>query len=77
MWTLIFLPFIVQAIAIGLDEYIFHIKRGLPRWERIGHPVDTLSVIACLAFALYVPYSASYIKGYVALGILSCLMMRC
>jgi hypothetical protein len=75
MWTLIFLPFIVQAVAIGLDEAVFHLKRGLPRWERIGHPVDTLSVIACLAFALYVPYAAEYIKFYVGLGILSCLMI--
>lgn len=75
MWTLIFLPFIVQAIAIGVDEYVFHLKRGLPKWERIGHPIDTLSVIACLLFALYVPYDTSYIKVYVALGVVSCLMI--
>lgn len=75
MWTLIFLPFIVQAIAIGVDEYVFHLKRSLPKWERIGHPIDTLSVIACLLFVLYVPYDPSYIKAYVAIGALSCLMI--
>jgi hypothetical protein len=75
MWTLIFVPFFVQAIAIGLDESLFHIKRGLPKWERIGHPLDTLSVLACLVFVLAVPYSPSLIKGYVALAIFSCLMI--
>jgi len=75
MWTLIFLPFIIQAVAIGFDEVIFHLKRGLPRWERIGHPLDTLSVAACLFFAPFVPYSLEYIKFYVALGIVSCLMI--
>lgn len=31
------------------DEFYFHRKRGLPRWERIGHPIDTLSVILPLS----------------------------
>lgn len=75
MWMLIFLPFMIQAIAIGIDEYVFHLKRGLPKWERIGHPLDTLSVLACLLFVLYVPYFFSYIKFYIGLGILSCLMI--
>jgi hypothetical protein len=75
MKYLIFLPFIVQAIVIFLDEYIFHLKRGLPKWERIGHPLDTLSFIACLMFALFVPYEASLIKYFVGLGIFSCLLV--
>ncbi len=28
-------------ILFFVDEIVFHRKRGLPRWERIGHPVDT------------------------------------
>lgn len=71
MRSLIFVPFIVQAIVIFLDEYIYHLKRGLPKWERIGHPLDTLSVMGCLAFVLFVPYEATLIKYYVALGIFS------
>jgi hypothetical protein len=66
---------VVQAIAIGIDEYVFHLKRGLPKWERIGHPIDTLSVLACVAFVLFVPYSPSLIKVYVSLAVLSCLMV--
>ena len=60
MRTVILLPFIIQAIVIALDEYIYHIKRGLPKWERIGHPLDTLSVIGCFAFVLFVPYEPSH-----------------
>ena len=28
--ALIFIPFILQAIVITLDEFVFHVKRGLP-----------------------------------------------
>jgi uncharacterized membrane protein YjgN (DUF898 family) len=75
MRALIFIPFIVQAVVIILDEYLFHIKRGLPKWERIGHPIDTLSVIACFIFVLFVPYEPGYTKYYVITAILSCLMV--
>ncbi len=75
MSPLIFLPFIIQAIVIFLDEWLYHLKRGLPKWERIGHPLDTLSIIACMVFVLVIPYEASWIKFYVALGIFSCLLV--
>lgn len=73
--TLLFLPFIVQAIAIGIDEIYFHLKRGLPRWERIGHPLDTLSLLICLLFLLFVPYSFAMAKVYLGLALFSCLMV--
>jgi hypothetical protein len=38
-------PFFAQGLAMFIDEVWFHHRRGLPRWERIGHPVDTLSVL--------------------------------
>ncbi len=75
MRALIFIPFIVQGLVIFFDEYIFHVKRGLPKWERIGHPLDTLSVIACFAFILLVPYDPAGIKYYVALAVFSCLLV--
>jgi hypothetical protein len=73
--TWLFIPFIIQAIAIGIDEYYFHLKRGLPRWERIGHPLDTLSLLACLFFVTFSPFSPTTLKWYSALSILSCLMV--
>ena len=73
MWLII--PFIIQSVVIGIDEGVFHLKRGLPRWERIGHPLDTLSVIICLMFVLCVPYSGPALKWYTGLALVSCLMV--
>ncbi|NGX50237.1 MAG: hypothetical protein K1060chlam2_00078 [Chlamydiae bacterium] len=71
----IFLPFLLQALLIGVDEFVFHVKRGLPKWEKIGHPADTLSVILCFLFILWVPYSPGAVKVFIGLAIFSCLMV--
>lgn len=73
MQYLILIPFIVQALVFGFDEAYFHIRRGLPLWERIGHPIDTLTLLLCLAFVFFFPYSLANLKWYMALAILSCL----
>ncbi len=73
MWWAI--PFILQALVIGFDEGYFHLRRGLPRWERIGHPLDTLSVLICIAFVLVVPFSAVAVKWYAGLAIFSCIFV--
>jgi hypothetical protein len=75
MWLLILFPFCLQAVVITFDEAYFHLKRGLPRFERIGHPIDTLSVVACFAFVLLVPFSAASLKVYIALSLFSCLLV--
>jgi hypothetical protein len=75
MYMLLLIPFLVQAAVISIDEWYFHVKRGLPRWERIGHPLDTLSVIICFFFVLFFPYSSGALKGYIALAVFSCLMV--
>jgi len=28
---------------MGVDEFYFHRRRGLPRWERLAHPLDTMT----------------------------------
>ena len=71
MWILALAPFLLQAFCIFADELIFHVKRGLPRWERIGHPLDTLTVIACFSFILFVPFSALALKIYIGLAVFS------
>ncbi|MBS0615595.1 MAG: hypothetical protein JSR58_03465 [Verrucomicrobia bacterium] len=75
MRLLMLLPYLVQMLAIGLDEFIFHVRRGLPKWERIGHPLDTLSVLACFLFVLCVPYSPLALKIYIGLAIFSCILV--
>jgi hypothetical protein len=75
-WSwLFYIPFLVQAVVIGYDEFYFHIKRGLPRWERIGHPLDTFSVVLCLAFVIVFSYSKALMLPFIGLGALSCLLV--
>lgn len=73
--SLILLPFILQMIAHPIDEFFFHIRRGLPKWERIGHPIDTCSVLACVLYTLWVPFSEAALKGYLALALFSCILV--
>lgn len=75
MWPLALIPFCLQGLAIGFDEIYFHWKRGLPKWERIGHPLDTFSLLACLLFTLYVPFTDFTMKVYIGLAVLSCFMV--
>lgn len=75
MEFLILLPFVVQMAVINIDEFYFHVKRGLPKWERLGHPLDTLTVLACFLFILCVPYSSFFLKVYIALAIFSCVFV--
>lgn len=75
LWTLSLLPFALQALVIAIDEAVFHYPRGLPKWERIGHPVDTFSVIVCMGFVLFVPFSKPALWVYIALASLSSLLV--
>lgn len=45
-------PFVIQAGMTFFDEFYFHHKRGLPLWEKLGHPLDTITVISCYLFIL-------------------------
>jgi hypothetical protein len=71
----LFFPFVLQGMAMFFDEFYFHQKRGLPLWERIGHPLDTLSVLACYGFIFYFPYSESNLNIFIGLAAFSCLLI--
>jgi hypothetical protein len=60
---------------MAFDELHFHRRRGLGAWERIGHPIDTLTVLACIGWALFRPPTAGGVGVYVALAALSCLFV--
>lgn len=72
---ILILPFILQAILILIDEGYFHIRRGLPKWEKIGHPLDTLSTLVCFLYVLGSPYHQTNLFIYIALAIFSCIMI--
>lgn len=69
------IPFGLQALAIAFDEAYFHVRRGLPKWERIGHPLDTLSVMICLLFTLLAPFSYTALWIYISLSVFSCFLV--
>jgi hypothetical protein len=69
------LPLGLQALCMLVDELYFHRARGLPRWERIGHPLDTLSVLSCYALALSLAPSPGHLGLYLGLAGFSCLLV--
>lgn len=60
---------------MGADEFHFHRRRGLSRWERWGHPLDTLGLASAIALTLLVPPEPFYRWGYGFLALLSCLLI--
>ena len=46
-------PLYFQGLIILWDDLYFHRKRGLPFFERWGHPLDTISYLAALLFPYY------------------------
>ena len=55
-----------------VDEFYFHEKRGLPLWERVGHPLDTLTVVVCYSYLLWGPEELNH---YLLLCGFSCLFI--
>lgn len=72
---LIIIPFLLQGLLMMVDEFYYHRKRGLLRWERIGHPIDTLSVLVCFLFIFIFEPTMSNIFWYVGLSLFSCLLV--
>jgi len=73
---ILLLPAALQALAMLADELVFHRRRGLPRWERLGHPLDTLTAALCYCWLVVMPASNADALGvYVALCAFSCLFI--
>ncbi len=67
-------PFVLQAALMAIDEGVYHRRRGLPRWERIGHPIDTISVVVCFAWLVAVsPRAPHAVAIYISLASISCI----
>lgn len=72
---LLLIPFALQATCMIGDEFYFHRKRALPRWERLGHPLDTLTVLLCWAVVLFAAPTRVAVTAYVGLSVFSCLFV--
>lgn len=57
------------------DEFYFHRKRGLPLWEKLGHPLDSFSVLCCYLFLLFFEYGETHLWIYIGLCIFSSLLI--
>lgn len=69
---LVYLPFILQGGCMVVDEFYFHERRGLPLWEKVGHPLDTLTVFLCF---LYLLIGTPDVTTYVGFAAFSCLFI--
>lgn len=75
LWLLL-LPALLQMLAMFLDEFVFHRARGLPRWERLGHPLDTLTALLCYAWLVHTPPDRPHaLAVYVGLCAFSCVFI--
>lgn len=70
----LYVPFLIQGFIMGVDE-VLHLRRKLPRWERIGHPLDTLTVVTPYIFVLMTSYTETMAKFYIGLCLFSCLFV--
>jgi hypothetical protein len=76
MLVLLLMPAAVQALAMLVDEGWYHRRRGLPRWERLGHPLDTLSVAVCYAWLVIErPDAPHALAVFVGLALVSSLFI--
>lgn len=73
MTVLFLLSAALQSVLILIDEFFFHWNRGLPRWERLGHPVDTFSLLLPLGLAAFFEPGEFTQSVYLGLAVLSCL----
>lgn len=58
-----------------IDEFYFHRKRGLGPWERLGHPIDTVSVLLCFGVILFSVFSLKMTVILAVLVMLSSLLI--
>ncbi len=75
MWQLAPLPFVIHSLGMLVDEAWFHRRRGLPAWERWGHPLDTLTVLGCYALIFILPATRGGVIAFVSAALFSSLFV--
>ena len=67
--------FSIHSSIMLVDEFYFHRKRGLPKWERIGHPIDTIFTLICFAIIIFFPSTRTTFIIYGIFAIISSLVI--
>lgn len=70
------IAFLVQAMIIIFDEFYFHRARFLPRWELVGHPIDTFCLLFFLLTIQTISRDSSMgLPAVIMTGVISCLVI--
>ncbi len=75
MFALLTLPLALQGLAILFDEFYYHHRRGLPLWERVGHPVDTIFALAPLAGPLFFTFDSTALSWFAGAAFFSSILI--
>ena len=73
-WVILLFPFVILGIVTSFDELYYHRKRGLPRWERLGHPLDLLSFVFCWGWMATHDFNDVNLCIYIALSVFACVL---
>lgn len=68
-------PLALQGLAILFDEFYYHHRRGLPLWERIGHPVDTVFALLPMVGPLFFALEARTLAAFAAAAFFSSILI--
>jgi hypothetical protein len=70
-WAAAAAPWWLLSLGMLVDELRYHRARGLPVWERVGHPVDTAVMLSCLALTFVSAPTRRALLAFAALSFLS------
>ncbi len=75
MKYLLLSPLVAQGLASLVGEFYFHFARGLPRWEHLGHPLDTFTVLAPILWQGFSLRSQDNLTVSIVAAAFSCLFV--
>ncbi len=65
---------LLQGSLMFVDEFKFHRERGLKKWERLGHPIDSLFFLIPFLYTMtYIDTQSQNLYSFIGLCGLSCL----
>lgn len=75
MGDLAFFIFLLHGILMLVDEFWYHRRREVPSWERLGHPLDTLTVFLPLVLIWFIAPTPGMKTLFIILAVFSCIFV--
>lgn len=73
--NLLYYPFILQGAFMTVDEFYFHERRGLPQWEKVGHPLDSFLTLITLSIPAIFVFNDMSLKIFIGFAVFSSLFI--